>query len=403
MERPSPAKPPSPTTPSSNRASAARSRSPICLSPKRQSPSTTALTSSPGPRDAWPIAPEGLQGRTLRTGLHEPRLIRTAPNGDFFLADSKAGKIMVLRGVGADGKAARPRSLPPASTTPSASPSIRLGANPQWVYVANTTSVVRFPVQGRRPRRPRQAGDHRADASRRRAASRRRPLDPRRRLLAGRQAACSSRSAQPRTSTTPTTTPRSFTAPTSSSITPDGKFVKVYASGIRNCVGMAINPTTGQLWCSVNERDGLGDNLVPDYITSVKEGGFYGWPWYYIGGHQDPRHAGKHPELKSKVIVPDVLLQPHIASLAADVLRPANSSPPSTMATSSPPSTAPGTTSDRDRLRGHPRPPARTARPPASTRTSSPASSRATARSGAGRWASRWQRRLALRDRRRHK
>ena len=70
-----------------------------------------------------------------------------------------------------------------------------------------------------------------------------------------------------------------------------------------------------QLWASVNERDGLGDNLVPDYITHVEEGGFYGWPWYYIGGNQDPRHEGKHPELKDKVKVPDVLLQPHSASL----------------------------------------------------------------------------------------
>jgi glucose/arabinose dehydrogenase len=80
-------------------------------------------------------------------------------------------------------------------------------------------------------------------------------------------------------------------------------------------VGIAIQPETGELWCSVNERDALGDNLVPDYITHVQEGGFYGWPWYYMGDHQDPRQEGKHPELKSKVIVPDVLLQPHNASL----------------------------------------------------------------------------------------
>ena len=71
----------------------------------------------------------------------------------------------------------------------------------------------------------------------------------------------------------------------------------------------------GALWASVNERDGLGDNLVPDYITRVESGGFYGWPWFYMGGHQDPRHAGKHPELKSKVETPDVLIQPHSASL----------------------------------------------------------------------------------------
>jgi glucose/arabinose dehydrogenase len=92
--------------------------------------------------------------------------------------------------------------------------------------------------------------------------------------------------------------------------------LQVYAYGIRNAGGgLAIDPDTGELWCSVNERDGLGDNLVPDYITHVQPGGFYGWPWWYIGGHQDPRHQGKHPELKDKAIVPDVLLQPHNASL----------------------------------------------------------------------------------------
>jgi mono/diheme cytochrome c family protein len=74
-------------------------------------------------------------------------------------------------------------------------------------------------------------------------------------------------------------------------------------------LGIAVNPQTGDLWCSVNERDALGDNLVPDYITHVREGGFYGWPWWYIGAHHDPRHQGKHPELKDKVIVPNVLLQ----------------------------------------------------------------------------------------------
>ena len=84
---------------------------------------------------------------------------------------------------------------------------------------------------------------------------------------------------------------------------------------MRNAVGLAFHPKTGKLWVSVNERDDLGDNLVPDYITHVEDGGFYGWPWFYMGGTQDPRHAGKHPELKAKVITPDVLVQPHSASL----------------------------------------------------------------------------------------
>jgi glucose/arabinose dehydrogenase len=96
---------------------------------------------------------------------------------------------------------------------------------------------------------------------------------------------------------------------------PDGTGFRIYAPGIRNAVGLAIEPKTGELWGSVNERDGLGDDLPPDYITRIRENGFYGWPWYYIGNHQDPRHKGKHPELAGKIIVPDVLLQAHSASL----------------------------------------------------------------------------------------
>ena len=117
----------------------------------------------------------------------------------------------------------------------------------------------------------------------------------------------------------PDTHPNEFHRADVLEFTPEGNFVKVYASGIRNCVGEAINPITGMLWCSTNERDRLGDNLVPDYITSVKEDGFYGWPWFYMGGHQDPRLMGTHPEMKTHVITPDVLLQPHFG-LAGDGL-----------------------------------------------------------------------------------
>jgi len=136
----------------------------------------------------------------------------------------------------------------------------------------------------------------------------------------------------------PDTHPKEFHRADVLEYTPEGKFIEVYAHGIRNCVGEAINPTSGQLWCSTNERDNLGNHLVPDYVTSVKEGGFYGWPWYYMGGHQDPRlpepcanGTGPNPQaavltsdeaksckrvdLASNVITPDVLVQPHMASL----------------------------------------------------------------------------------------
>jgi glucose/arabinose dehydrogenase len=95
----------------------------------------------------------------------------------------------------------------------------------------------------------------------------------------------------------------------------DGSNVRVFASGLRNPVGMDFEPVTGALWTAVNERDALGDDLVPDYMTSVREGGFYGWPFSYFGRHEDPRLAGQRPDLVAQAIVPDVPLGSHTASL----------------------------------------------------------------------------------------
>jgi glucose/arabinose dehydrogenase len=268
----------------------------------------------PRPKDAWPQAPTGFKVELYAQGFTEPRLILTAPNGDLFVADSKAGEIKVLRGVNSDGKATTTQTFASGLDHPFGIAFYPNGANPQWVYVANTTSLVRFPYK---------EGDMKATAAPQTIV----PVLPGYAQLRGgghwtRDVVFSKDGQRMFISVgsasnvdDPDTHPRESHRADVLEYTPEGKFVKIYASGIRNCVGEAINPTTGQLWCSVNERDALGNNLVPDYITSVKEGGFYGWPWYYIGGHQDPRLAGKHPELKSKVIVPDVLLQPHFASL----------------------------------------------------------------------------------------
>jgi glucose/arabinose dehydrogenase len=89
---------------------------------------------------------------------------------------------------------------------------------------------------------------------------------------------------------------------------------KVFATGIRNCVGLTVQPANGEVWCTTNERDGLGDDLVPDYSTRVKQGGYYGWPWYYMGNHEDPRHKGARPDLAGKATVPDVLYTAHSAA-----------------------------------------------------------------------------------------
>src|SRR5208283_3825407 len=96
---------------------------------------------------------------------------------------------------------------------------------------------------------------------------------------------------------------------------PDGKNARLYATGLRNAVGLAIEPVTGAVWVSVNERDELGDNLPPDYFTSIKDGGFYGWPYSYIGSNVDDRVKPQKPELVARAIIPDVLLGAHVAPL----------------------------------------------------------------------------------------
>jgi glucose/arabinose dehydrogenase len=269
------------------------------------------------PANAWPIAPKGFKVEMFATGLDNPRLIRTAPNGDLFLAESETGKIKVFRGVGADGKAQQVSIFADGLHQPFGIAFYPSGANPAWVYIGNTDGIVRFPYQNG-DMAARGAAEHLAD------------LPGGGRLRGGghwtRDVVFSKDGTKLFASVgshsnvdDADTHPEEFHRADVLEFTPEGKFVKVYASGLRNCVGEAINPITGELWCSTNERDGLGNNLPPDYITHVQEDGFYGWPWYYMGGAaggvQDPRHAGKHPELKSKVITPDILLNPHFASL----------------------------------------------------------------------------------------
>ena len=259
------------------------------------------------PEGAMPIAPAGFKVELFLTGLANPRQIRMAPNGDLFFTETNAGEIKIIRGY----KDGRPETVSVFATGLAGAFGIAfypLGDNPQWLYVGNTQSLVRIPykngdLKATGPVETLVEGIPRGGHSTRDVVF---SKDGKRLFLAVGSAS---------NVDDPDETPREFHRANILEYTPDGKFVGVYASGIRNPVGLGINPTTGELWCSVNERDALGDNLVPDYITHVKEGGFYGWPWYYMGANQDPRHAGKHPELKDKVIVPDVLLQPHNASL----------------------------------------------------------------------------------------
>ena len=265
------------------------------------------------PEGAIPQAPDGFKVSLYYTGLNQPRLVRKAPNGDLFVSISYSNKIMVFRGVDAEGKPKEVSTFAENLSQPFGIAFYPLGPNPKWIYVGNTDAIVRFPYKNgdlKASGPPEKLADLPGGGKLRGGGHWTRDLvfsKDGKRLFASVGSHSNVDDVD--------THPEEFHRADVLEFTPKGKFIKVYASGIRNCVGEAINPTTGQLWCSTNERDMLGDNLVPDYITSVKEGGFYGWPWYYMGGNQDPRHAGKHPELKDKVLVPDVLLQPHFASL----------------------------------------------------------------------------------------
>ncbi len=262
----------------------------------------------PRPANMWPQAPKGFKVELYASGLDNPRLLRTAPNGDVFVAETRKGDIMIFRGITADGKPQTTSIFASGLNQPFGIAFYPEGPNPQWVYIGNTNSVVRFPYHSG-DLKATGAAQHLADLPSGRGHSTRdirfSPDGKKMFVSVGSGSNVDD----------PDTHPAEKNRADVLEFNPDGTGQSIYAYGIRNCVGMAIQPGTGQLWCSVNERDALGDNLVPDYITHVQPGGFYGWPWWYMGSHQDPRHAGKHPELKDKAIVPDVLLQPHFASL----------------------------------------------------------------------------------------
>lgn len=263
----------------------------------------------PRPEGVWPKVLPGFKVEMYAKGLDNPRMIRTAPNGDYFVAESMSGRIHVFRGITADGKAEKESVYATGLNRPFGIAFYPQGSNPQWLYIADTDEVVRFPYKDgdlEASGKPEHIADLPSGHSGHWTRDIRFTLDGKKMLVSVGSAS---------NVDDPDTTPAEKNRADVLEFNPDGSGMKVYAYGIRNCVGEEINPKTGELWCSVNERDALGDNLVPDYITSVKPGGFYGWPWWYMGSHQDPRHEGKRPDLKDKAIVPDVLLNPHNASL----------------------------------------------------------------------------------------
>ncbi|HET9389881.1 MAG TPA: PQQ-dependent sugar dehydrogenase [Steroidobacteraceae bacterium] len=260
----------------------------------------------PRPQGAWPKAPAGFEVTLYTDGLQNPRRLRRAPNGDLFVAEPETGKIDVFRGIDNAGHPQRSTVFASGMDQPFGMNFYPPGTDPRWVYVGTTRAVIRFPyrngdLEARGP------SEHILDLPKEGHTSRDIQVAPDgQKILISVGSFSNADDAD---------NPLEKNRANILEVKPDGSDLQVYAYGIRNPSFMAYDPKTKNLWMTVNERDGFGDDLVPDYITHVKQGGFYGWPWWYMGGHQDPRLAGKHPELKDKVVRPDVLLQPHNASV----------------------------------------------------------------------------------------
>jgi glucose/arabinose dehydrogenase len=278
------------------------------------------------PPGAMPKVPPGFFVSLFAKGLDEPRVIRVAPNGDIFVAESAGGRVSVARAE--DGATSAKFQVFAADLNrPFGIAFYPPGPNPQYVYIANTNGVVRYPYRNGDlvPSGPREtvvpslpSGGHWTRdiafsldgktmfvsvGSGSNVAERMAPLEKAQfeAFSAGRPPGAAWGSEENRADVL--------------TFDPDGGNMRVYATGIRNCSGLTIQPETGALWCAVNERDILGDDLPPDFATSVRQGAFYGWPWYYIGRHEDPRHKGERPDLAAEVAIPDVLIQPHSAPL----------------------------------------------------------------------------------------
>ena len=284
------------------------------------------------PAGTSPKVPPGFQVELFASGLKDPRALVVAPNGDLFVAESEAGRIRVLRADG--GRLAENTVFASGLDAPFGMAFYPPGPEPQWVYVANVGPVIRYPYRNGELRArarpeiivPRLAGAgarnvQRGHITRDIAFS----LDGRRMFVSVGSATNNGEGMGKRDATAiarweaahglgsawGSDTDRAVVL----AFDPDGKNRSTFATGLRNCVGLAVHPQTGELWCSTNERDDLGDDLVPDFITRVRAGAFFGWPWYYLGAHEDPGHRGERQDLKDKVTVPDVLIQAHSASM----------------------------------------------------------------------------------------
>ena len=290
---------------------------------------------APVPPAALPKVPPGFAVTRYATGLEGPRAIRVAPGGDVFVSETAAGRIRVLRSAPGAATATGDTVFAANLDEPFGIAFYPPGPDPRWVYVADTNGVLRFPYR---------SGDMTAAGQPETVVAELAPSTgghTTRDILFGpdgKRMYVSVGSASNAAGEMPRQPPQRFVAthPLGAtwgdeadradvlSFTPEGGDRRIVATGLRNCVGLALRSKTDALWCAVNERDGLGDDLVPDYVTHVSPGAFYGWPWFYLGNHEDPRLKGARTDLTFQASLPDVLIQSHSAPLQITFYGPAS-------------------------------------------------------------------------------
>jgi glucose/arabinose dehydrogenase len=282
----------------------------------------------PKPAGAKLSLPPGFKVEVFATGFTGPRAMKLAPNGDILLAETNGGRIKVLR-PSADGTKAADTVFAQGLLQPYGMALYPAGANPKWLYVAEVNRVVRYPYTVGATTAagvpevviaelsPVGGGHFTRDLA----------FSPDGKLLyvsVGSQSNVAEDLPKKSAAEVAAWDAEHGTGAAWGNET-NRAGVRVFevggdtkgrnfATGIRNCVGMTVQPATGDLWCTTNERDMLGDDLVPDYATRVKSGAFYGWPWYYMGKNEDPRLKGLRPDLAGKVTLPDVPFTAHSAA-----------------------------------------------------------------------------------------
>jgi glucose/arabinose dehydrogenase/cytochrome c2 len=284
----------------------------------------------PKPANAALSVPRGFHVAVFASGLAGPRKMLVAPNGDIFVTEIRGGRVAVLHPSSDGSRSAGMDVYLQGLRQPFGLAFYPNAQNPQWLYVAETHRVTRYAYQvgDVKPRGETQvvvaqlpsgvghytrdiafspdgkrlfvsvgSGSNVADMMSKKTPGQVRSWEAEHGLGAAWDAETNRAAVLEFDAAAPA-------APT------------LYGTGIRNCVSLTVQPAGGALWCTTNERDALGDDLVPDYSTRVNSGSFYGWPWYYIGSNEDPRLKGERPDLKGKVAVPDVLYQSHSAALS---------------------------------------------------------------------------------------